>query len=62
MKEVYSNALLSDSRQAFLNGIRDGDPWTFVIYHDKITSYADKAFAPPPEEYTPTFTNFTQIP
>ena len=62
MKEVYSNAPLSDSRQAFLDGIWDGDPQTFVIYHDKITSYADKAFALPPEEYTPTFANFTQIP
>ncbi|KAF8260942.1 hypothetical protein EI94DRAFT_1893735 [Lactarius quietus] len=62
LKEVYANALLSDSRETYLNTIRDGDPRTFVIYNDKIMAYADRAFPTPVEEYTPPFTNFNRLP
>ena len=62
MKEVYANAILSDQRQDFLNSIRDGDPRTYVIYHEKIIAYANKCFPAPEEEFIPPFNNFTHLP
>ncbi|KAI9430302.1 hypothetical protein H4582DRAFT_1824401 [Lactarius indigo] len=61
-KNAYRDALLCDTREAFLDTIKQGDARSYVIYHDKILSFADKNFAPVQEEYEPPFINFTDIP
>ena len=56
------DAVEADSREAFLQAIQEGDPRSYVIYHDKILQFADKKFASPREQYVPDHTDFINIP
>lgn len=62
LKEIYTNTLNCNGREDLLSAIREGDPRTFVIYHEKVMAYAGKVFTPPQEVYTPPFTNFNHVP
>lgn len=55
-------AIEASSREEFFQHIKDGDPKSYVIFHDRIEAYADKFFPKLPEAYAPPQQDFVRVP
>ena len=62
MKEVYTNAIGATSRDEYLKGVAEGNPRSYVIYHDKILAFADRKFPVLAPDYTAPHTEFRDLP
>jgi hypothetical protein len=62
LKQVYTDAVACDNHQVYLDTVREGDPRSYVIYHDKVLAFADRVFAKEEPDHAPSFTEFNRVP
>ncbi|CDP12517.1 unnamed protein product [Coffea canephora] len=60
--EVYAAALAGQDKGMALNIIKRGDPRSFIIHYDKLSSNLDRIFQKPPEPYVARFQQFERVP
>lgn len=60
--EVYAAALASDDKRIALDIIKKGDPRSFVIHYDRMSSNLDRIFLKPSDPYQSNFPNFQNVP
>lgn len=54
----FAEACGASSAAEFLDILEKKRPRDFVLYHDRLTSFANKRFKPEPEEHQPVHTDF----
>ncbi|XP_027067721.2 uncharacterized protein [Coffea arabica] len=60
--DVYAAALAGKDKGMALNIIKRGDPRSFIIHYNKLSSNLDRIFQKPPEPYVARFQQFECVP
>lgn len=50
---IYALALSAETRQDFMDEIRNGDPMNYVLQHERLLFFADKRYKPVVPEFQP---------
>ena len=62
MKEGWTAAIGTTSREEFFATAREADPRSYVCMYKKLEYYADKHYTPPVLPFTPEHTEFVYMP
>jgi len=62
MKEGWTAAIGTTSREEFFATAREADPRSYVCMYEKLEYYADKHYTPPVAPFTPEHTEFVCVP
>jgi len=62
MKEGWTAAIGTTSREEFFATAREADPRSYVYMYEKLEYYADKHYTLPVLPFTPEYTEFVRVP